>query len=202
MFFLEFFFLCASYACYTSINDSLGNCTESQTFPFSGGDLYCYLGTHDFTTSEDNLVIELPNGDIEVQASNCSNSLSGYEPFSQNPSLTPTVLHIKGGGSTNLILKSNFMIKNTAQKLVIEDLTVKSEVFLSQTLITSTNDLWLKNVKFESLEGNYNLISSGGNSSLKEVSFEGIAWQTREVTVFKKDEENLWQPVPLETVVI
>ena len=189
MFFLELFLVCASYACYTDIN-SLEGCTEVQTFTFSDGDLYRYLATHDFTTSEDNLVIELPNENIEVQASNCSNSLSGYEPLSQNPKLNPTVLHIKGGGSTNLILKSNFTIKNIAQKLVIEGLTIESEVFLSQPLITSTNDLWLKNVKFGPLEGNYHLISSEGNSNLKGVSFEGITWQIREVTVFEKDQNN------------
>ena len=169
MFFLRILLV---HACYSDINDSLDNCSDAKVFDYDKTDFYCYLAKEDFTASEPNVVIQLPSGDIEVKDTDCSNS--SPDPLLNNTSLDGKTLHIKGTGSTNLILKSSFTMKSTASKLVLENLILKSEVQLTQKLIES-QELWLKNIEFRELNTSSILVSSKGSLKLKGVRFTGIS---------------------------
>ena len=169
MFFLRILLV---HACYSDINDSLDSCSDAKVFDYDKTDFYCYLAKEDFTASEPNVVIQLPSGDIEVKGTDCSNS--SPDPLLNNTSLDDKTLHIKGTGSTNLILKSSFTMKSTASKLVLENLILKSEVQLTQKLIES-QELWLKNIEFRGLNTSSILVSSKGSLKLKGVRFTGIS---------------------------
>ena len=162
-----------SHACYTDIDQPL-EC-DAPTFTFSGEDFFCYLATHDFTSAEEIAVIQLPEGRIEVSASECGGEELIENPHSGNEKLKAEVLHIKGAESTELVLKTNFAIGVDKRRLILENLNIKleKEDSLDQSLAGS-GELWLKDVKFEDLKVSSKAVFFQVVPKFRNVTFQNV----------------------------